>query len=68
MIPQHGGRVASRVRRLDHDGRPFEVQLIHFADQDAVSSYMNDPVRQALADVYRRVIARTDIIPVEIVV
>jgi hypothetical protein len=44
------------------------VQLIHFADQDAVSSYMNDPVRQALADVYRRVIARTDIIPVEIVV
>jgi uncharacterized protein (DUF1330 family) len=68
LIPQHGGRVASRVRRLHHDEGPFEVQLIHFADQDAVISYMDDPVRQALADVHRRVIARTDVIPVEIVV
>jgi uncharacterized protein (DUF1330 family) len=68
LIPHHGGRVASRVRRLDHDEGPFEMQIIHFPDQDAVNSYMNDSVRQALADVHRRVIARTDVIPVEIVV
>ena len=67
LIPHHGGRVVSRVRRLDDNEGPFEVQLIHFPDQDSVSSYMNDPARQALADVHQRAIARTDVIPVEIV-
>jgi uncharacterized protein (DUF1330 family) len=68
LIPRHGGQVASRVRRVDRDEGPFEMQIIHFPNQDAVNSYMNDPVRQALADVHRTVIARTDVIPVEVVV
>lgn len=68
LIPQHGGQVVSRVRRLDRAEGPFEVQIISFPDDDSVSSYMNDPVRQSLADVHRRAIARTEVIPVEIVV
>jgi uncharacterized protein (DUF1330 family) len=68
LIPNHGGQVASRVRRLNHNEGPFEMQIIHFPDQDAMNSYMSDPVRQALADVHRRVIATTDVIPVEVVV
>jgi uncharacterized protein (DUF1330 family) len=68
LIPLHDGRVTSRVRRADDNEGPLEVQIIHFADEDAVSSYMNDPARQALADVHHRVIARTDVIPIEVVV
>ena len=40
LIPQHGGQVVSRVRRLDRTEGPFEVQLITFPDDDSVSAYM----------------------------
>jgi len=68
LIPQYGGQVVSRVRRLDRAEGPLEVQTIIFPDDDSVSFYMNDPLRQSLANVHRRAIARTEVIPVEIVV
>ena len=67
LLPHHGGQVTSRVRRTSGEG-PLEIQVIHFPDQAAMNSYMNDPVRQDLAEVHRGVIARTDVIPIEVVV
>ncbi len=64
LVPAHGGRVVSRVRRDDGGPGPLEVQVIHLPDEEAMQSYLADPVRAALADEHRRVIARTEIIRV----
>jgi len=71
LVPRHGGRVISRVRRkADPTGeatgaeQPYEVQLIEMPDDAALAAYMNDPERTALAQVHRRVVARTDVIRV----
>jgi uncharacterized protein (DUF1330 family) len=77
LVPKHGGRVVSRVRRAasdrggeggGDDGAPLEVQVIHLPDDAALQSYLTDPERVALADVHRTVIARTDLIRVETLV
>jgi uncharacterized protein (DUF1330 family) len=65
LIPKHGGRVVSRVRRLGDGDGPLEVQIIELPDDTALRAYMKDPERLALASVHRRVIARTDIVNVE---
>ena len=67
LIPQHGGRVLSRVRRIDDSDGPFEQQVIEMPDEDAVAAYMADPVRVGLADTHARAIARTDVSRVEVV-
>jgi uncharacterized protein (DUF1330 family) len=67
LIPQHGGRVLSRVRRIDDSDGPFELQVIEMPNEDAVAAYMVDPVRVALADTHARAIARTDVSRVEVV-
>ena len=67
LIPAHGGRVLSRVRRVDDSDGPFEQQVIEFPDEDAVAAYMVDPVRVALADTHARAIARADVSRVEAV-
>ena len=65
LIPAHGGRVVSRVRRDGGDpDAPLEVQVIHLPGEQAMQDYLVDPARVALADVHRRVIARTDVIRV----
>jgi len=70
LVPRHGGRVLSRVRRTgdgaaaDRD-QAYEVQVIEMPDEAALAAYMADPDRVALADVHRRVIARTQIIRVD---
>jgi uncharacterized protein (DUF1330 family) len=68
LIPAHGGRVISRVRRTDDTDGPFEVQLIEFPSEDAVAAYMVDPVRVGLADVHASAIARTEVVRVALVV
>jgi uncharacterized protein (DUF1330 family) len=65
LIPAHGGRVLSRVRRIDSTDGPFEVQVIEFPSEDAVAAYMVDPVRVALADVHAAAIARTEVVRVQ---
>jgi uncharacterized protein (DUF1330 family) len=68
LVPEHGGEVVSRVRRADHGDGPLEVQVIHLPDEDALTAYMNDPRRLALADTHRRVVARTELIRVTTIV
>jgi uncharacterized protein (DUF1330 family) len=70
LIPEHGGEVVSRVRRTegDSDDAPLEVQMIYLPHEDALTSYMNDTRRLALADTHRRVIAPTELIRVTTVV
>ena len=67
LIPAHGGRLLSRVRRVDDSDGPFELQVIEMPDEDAVAAYMADPVRVALADTHARAIARTDVSRVTVV-
>lgn len=62
LIPAHGGRVLSRVRRTDSSDGPFETQVIEMPSDEAIAAYMIDPVRVALADTHARAIARTDVV------
>lgn len=70
LLPDHGGRVVSRVRRRsdgegpDGDG-PLEVQIIDLPDQAALDGYLADPRRAKLAGVRDRAIARTDVLRVD---
>lgn len=68
LVPEHGGEVVSRVRRAEAGDGPLEVQVIHLPDEDALAAYMSDPRRLALADVHRRVVARTELMRVTTVV
>ena len=65
LIPEYGGTVVSRVRRVGGDGdQPYEVQLIELPDRSALEGYQADPRRTALAALRDQAIARTDVIPV----
>lgn len=68
LIPEHGGEVVSRVRRADRGDGPLEVQVIRLPDEQALTSYLEDPRRLALADVHRRAVARTELIRVTTVI
>lgn len=65
LIPEYGGTVLSRVRRVGDDrDQPYEIQLIELPDQAALEGYQADPRRTALAGLRDQAIARTDVIPV----
>jgi uncharacterized protein (DUF1330 family) len=65
LIPEYGGTVLSRVRRVGGSSeQPYEVQLIEMPDQAAVDAYGADPRRTALSGLRDQAIARTDVIPV----
>jgi len=68
LVPTHGGRVVSRVRRLGSGDGPLEVQVIHMPDDIALQAYMTDPERLALADAHRLAVARTEVMTVETLV
>ena len=61
LLPEHGGRLVTRVRRDDESAGPDEVQLIEFTDDDALASYLADPRRTARTTQRDAAIARTDI-------
>jgi uncharacterized protein (DUF1330 family) len=68
LIPEHGGAVVSRVRRVGADAdaeQPYEVHVIELPNQAAMDDYLADPRRTALASVREVVVARTEIIPVD---
>jgi len=65
LIPKHGGRVIERVRSIDGGDGPLEVQVIELPDETALSDYLADPARVALAATQATAIARTDVIRVE---
>ena len=63
----HGGQVLQRARSNGADGQPLEVQLLEFPSAQAVTEFMADGRRQSLAAERDRVIARTEIIDVQLV-
>ena len=66
LLAEHGGELVARLRssagRAEH---PVEIQTIGFVSDAAYAAYMADPRRTELAAERDRVIARTDLIPVE---
>jgi len=66
FVPEHGGRVLQRARSSGTGGQPLEVQLLEFPSARALDAYMADERRQALAGERARVVARTDVIEVEL--
>lgn len=65
LMSRHGGEVLHRLRGDGSSGNPHEVQSIRFPGQAAVDAYLADPDRLALADERDRVVARTELFPVE---
>lgn len=66
LVPEHGGTVLQRARSDGADGRPHEIQLFRFKDQAALDGYLQDPRRVALSHERDRVVARTELFPVNI--
>ena len=67
MAADHQGRVLQRVRGSGADGQPLEIQLLEFASAQALDEFMADPRRQSLTAERDRVIARTEVIDVQVV-
>ena len=67
LVPGHGGRVLQRARGSGADGQPLEIQLLEFPSAAALDAYMKDDRRTSLAAERDRVIARTDVIQVQLV-
>lgn len=65
LLSGHGARVLSRARSQG-DG-PHEVQLLEFPSERDLSAFMEDPARTALAAERTRVVARTELIPVDLI-
>jgi len=63
----YGGRVLQRARSSGTDGQPLEVQLLEFPSARSVEEFMADGRRQSLAGERDRVIARTEVIDVQLV-
>ena len=67
LIPGHGGRVVQRARGGGTGGQPLEIQLLEFPSAAALDAYMADDRRTSLAAERDRVIARTEVIQVQLV-
>jgi hypothetical protein len=66
LVPEHGGAVLQRAASDGADGRPHEVQLYRFAGQRELDGYLSDPRRTALTAERDRVVARTELFPVDL--
>lgn len=67
LVAGHGGRVRQRARSGGADGQPLEIQFLEFPSAAALDAYLTDDRRTALATERNRVIARTEVIPVQLV-
>jgi uncharacterized protein (DUF1330 family) len=67
LVPDYGGRVIQRARSSGAGGYPVEIHLLEFPSPQALDDYTADGRRQALAAERDRVIAKTEIIEVELV-
>lgn len=63
LLPDHGGRVVVRARAADPDqvDAAYETQVIEFASDDGLASYLADERRTALAPVRDAAVMRTDV-------
>jgi uncharacterized protein (DUF1330 family) len=67
IVPEHGGRVLQRARGSAAAGQPLEIQLLEFPSAQALDAFMTDDRRQSLAGQRDQVIAKTEIIEVQLV-
>ncbi|HEY5192524.1 MAG TPA: hypothetical protein VIJ39_01470 [Solirubrobacteraceae bacterium] len=67
LMGDHGARVLQRARTDGASGSPLEIQLLEFPSQISLDGYMQDERRTALADERDAAIARTDVLPVDLV-
>lgn len=67
LVDEHDGKVVHRARTDGAGGRPLEIQLFEWASQEAMDGYMSDPRRTALSTDREQAIARTEIVPVQMV-
>ena len=67
LVPDYGGKVISRARSSGAGGYPLEVHLLEFPSPQALDAYTADCRRQALAGDRDRVIARTEVIEVDLI-
>jgi hypothetical protein len=67
LVGEHGGTVLQRARSDGAEDRPLEIQLFEWASQTGMDGYMSDPRRTALAPDRDRAIARTEIVPVQLI-
>jgi uncharacterized protein (DUF1330 family) len=63
----HGCRMLQQARSSGAGGQPLEIQLLEFPSAQALDEFMTDRRRQSLADERDRVIAKTEIIEVQLV-
>ena len=67
FVPDHGGRVIQRARSSGAGGYPLEIHLLEFPSPQALDAYVADGRRQALAGDRDRVIAKTEVIEVDLI-
>lgn len=66
LLPEHGGTLVQRAVSDGAENRPHEVQLYRFESQAGLDCYIADPRRTALAEERDRVVARTEVFPVDL--
>jgi hypothetical protein len=67
IAADHDGVVLLRARGSGSGGQPLEIQTLRFPSGAALDAFMTDDRRQALAAERERLIARTDVIEVDLV-
>ena len=67
LLLDHGGRVVNRALTSGMDGQPLEIQFLEFPHPRSLEGYLSDERRIALTEMRDRVVARTEIIPVELI-
>jgi hypothetical protein len=67
IAADHRGQVLQRARSKGADGQPLEVQLLEFPSAQALAEFMADGRRRSLTAERERVIARTEVIDVQLV-
>ncbi|NEW41448.1 hypothetical protein [Nocardia cyriacigeorgica] len=61
LMPRHGGRVLNRVRIVDPQDGPTEVQVLEFDAEQGLDTFLADPDRLRWEDVRSGCIDRTEI-------
>jgi hypothetical protein len=67
LMGDYEARVLQRLRTDGANGAPLEIQVLEFPSREALDGYMQDERRTALAGEREAAIARTDVLPVELV-
>jgi uncharacterized protein (DUF1330 family) len=66
LMADHGARVLQRARTDGAKGAPVEIQMLEYPSQEALDAYVADERRVTLTDVRDAAVARTDIIPIQL--